>query len=505
MSEWNPRWNNPRGIIERIFIRGALTLDTPACFGSGDAEGTTDIPLLRDSLDPARPLLTGASIAGALRNFLREAEQGYGWDEDRRAKHKSVAEHLFGHLDDSKEDERAAVESWLMIDDAIGRLPAKYPIEIRDGVAIDPRRRVAETDSKTGRGAKYDVELLAAGTRFELSLEFWRMEGNQNMLDALVCALQGLEDGKISLGLRKKRGYGRCHAGEWRVWRYRMNSIDGLMGWLNHTGEGGECGNRIADCFRDACEFKDNRRHLRIEAEFELDGSLLIRADVGGVADMVHLRSARDGQLKPILSGTSLAGVVRARALRIASTIHGPDAARAFIDDMFGRRRTGQDSPPTGSLVSFDEVVIENDPVVDLVQSRVKIDRFTGGAYPQALFNQQPAFSAPGRPATLKIGITLRRLYDDKVDDYEARAGLLLLVLKDLWTGDLPLGGESSVGRGRLRGVRMTVEDPQIKGSVERRQDGALHIAGQDSLESCVARFRDWKPFDQHAAQEEAG
>jgi hypothetical protein len=31
--------------------------------------------------------------------------------------------------------------------------------------------------------------------------------------------------------------------------------------------------------------------------------------------------------------------------------------------------------------------------------------------------------------------------------------GLLLLLLKDLWTGDLPIGGESSIGRGRLQGI----------------------------------------------------
>jgi CRISPR/Cas system CSM-associated protein Csm3 (group 7 of RAMP superfamily) len=36
--------------------------------------------------------------------------------------------------------------------------------------------------------------------------------------------------------------------------------------------------------------------------------------------------------------------------------------------------------------------------------------------------------------------------------DYEV--GLLLLLLKDLWTGDLALGGESSVGRGRLKGKK---------------------------------------------------
>jgi hypothetical protein len=35
--------------------------------------------------------------------------------------------------------------------------------------------------------------------------------------------------------------------------------------------------------------------------------------------------------------------------------------------------------------------------------------------------------------------------------------GLVLLLLKDLWTGDLPLGGEISVGRGRLKGKQATL------------------------------------------------
>jgi len=33
-----------------------------------------------------------------------------------------------------------------------------------------------------------------------------------------------------------------------------------------------------------------------------------------------------------------------------------------------------------------------------------------------------------------------------------AEIGLLLLVLKDVWTGDLSFGGEGGVGRGRLLG-----------------------------------------------------
>ena len=39
--------------------------------------------------------------------------------------------------------------------------------------------------------------------------------------------------------------------------------------------------------------------------------------------------------------------------------------------------------------------------------------------------------------------------------DYEV--GLLLLLLKDLWTGDLPVGSTSNIGRGRLQGKESTI------------------------------------------------
>jgi CRISPR/Cas system CSM-associated protein Csm3 (group 7 of RAMP superfamily) len=83
-----------------------------------------------------------------------------------------------------------------------------------------------------------------------------------------------------------------------------------------------------------------------------------------------------------------------------------------------------------------------------LVQNRVAIDRFTGGAYETALFSEQPIFGGPDSRLTIRL-----RIINPK--DYEI--GLLLLLLKDLWTGDLALGGESSVGRGRLQGIEATL------------------------------------------------
>jgi CRISPR/Cas system CSM-associated protein Csm3 (group 7 of RAMP superfamily) len=84
-----------------------------------------------------------------------------------------------------------------------------------------------------------------------------------------------------------------------------------------------------------------------------------------------------------------------------------------------------------------------------LVQNRVSIDRFTGGTRDGALFNEQPLFGDAQSVVTVDL-----QLEEPK----EHEIGLLLLLLKDLWTGDLPLGGEISVGRGRLQGKNCEIE-----------------------------------------------
>ena len=68
------------------------------------------------------------------------------------------------------------------------------------------------------------------------------------------------------------------------------------------------------------------------------------------ISYMVHLVSNRDGEVKPVLSGTSLAGAMRARALRIAKTVRSDADAEKLVDAVFGpskipelnQRRQGQ-------------------------------------------------------------------------------------------------------------------------------------------------------------------
>ena len=73
----------------------------------------------------------------------------------------------------------------------------------------------------------------------------------------------------------------------------------------------------------------------------------------------------------------------------------------------------------------------------------------------------------------------------------DSEIGLLLLLLKDLWTGDLPLGGESSVGRGRLTGEWATATIDDNEWTFQADETGRLTIVGGNptDLEQYVQGF----------------
>jgi CRISPR/Cas system CSM-associated protein Csm3 (group 7 of RAMP superfamily) len=120
------------------------------------------------------------------------------------------------------------------------------------------------------------------------------------------------------------------------------------------------------------------------------------------------------------------------------------------------------------------------------VQTRVKIDRFTGGAFESALFTEQPLVGKPD--SEVKLHLTLRVPHNETPK--ESELGLLLLLLKDLWTGDLPIGGESGIGRGRLKGKEATFSVGSEKWGFKESPDGTLAINGNaNQLEDFVKAF----------------
>lgn len=453
-----------RPITKRIIVQGTLILDTPTCLGSGDADSPTDLVLLKDSISD-HALLTGSSIAGALRNYLREYEHGYGTGEQECDR----ATVLFGGTRCADDGE----QSPLIVNDAIS---SKIPtVELRDGVEIEGTTGTAK------KGQKYDLELLAAGTEFLLCFELLieqkqdpkeQQNYEDRLVKSLALALRGLELGEIGMGMKKRRGFGRCKVKAWQGWQFDLTQDDKRLEWLllhhwcTELSPERETYSSIATALGVSLDEEEDRRdRFLIHATFKLVGSLLIRSgqdSTGRAPDVVHLKSHRPGKsdAESVLSGTSLAGVLRHRAERIVNTLHEANQhiTQEIVNDIFGfvkdkktskqpeDNETKKKSDAKASRLVVHEKVIKD--ATELVQNRIAIDRFTGGAYHGALFDEQPIFG--GDETLVTIELELR-----KPEEYEI--GLLLLLLKDLWTSDLPVGGESSIGRGRLQGKDATL------------------------------------------------
>jgi CRISPR/Cas system CSM-associated protein Csm3 (group 7 of RAMP superfamily) len=466
-----PRWQDARRVARRVVVGGELRLTSPCHLGGADPAATSDRPVLRD--ETGRPYLPGTTLAGLLRAALGE-------DEGRA---------LFGGA--SGDDE--GLQSPLIVDDA--PVTSLVPTELRDGVKIDGAEGVA------GDKTKFDIELLPAGTRFTVRFELVLPgdERDQAILGSFVQLLGLLESGDVRLGARSTRGLGACDVpagpSRWWVEDLRVSRRDGLLKWL---GQGREeaLGAPWPRVERHACP---SAREVavalgcslpgaapgaarRIRVTLEVAGSLIIRS--GGhapaEADNVHLHrldvdEGGTSTWRPVLPGTSLAGVLRHRCLRIAQTLErqGSEGGGAkLVARMFGELSRA-------SRVRVPEVPVEGGRL--LRHTRLRIDPWTGGALESFLFTEDAWYGG-----TVDLEIELQPRHGEGL--MGAERALLLLALRDLATGDLCVGGESAAGRGRLRpppgGEFATTTEPRA--TLRLMDDGSVDV---DPPEAFAADF----------------
>ncbi|HDL01100.1 MAG TPA: hypothetical protein ENH23_02595, partial [candidate division Zixibacteria bacterium] len=197
--------------------------------------------------------------------------------------------------------------------------------------------------------------------------------------------------------------------------------------------------------------YKYSSDTFRIEFDFVIKDSLIIRHYSSNPAesDSAHIRS----EGKNIIPGSSIKGAMRSRAERILKTLAVEDQTELF-SFLFGNSSTSDKDNGKrydGSIpsrIKINEVIIKQ-KVEANIQQRIKIDRFTGGTIDGALFDSMPIFSANHDIAN--------KLIVDLKDPIDAEIGLMLLILKDLWTEDLPIGGEKNIGRGILQGKKAVI------------------------------------------------
>jgi len=421
-----------RPLVARWTIQARLVLQSAAHLGGGPGD-MVDMLVLRDERS-GKPLLPGTSLAGALRSHLADVLAGYRSPEDGRVAC------LFGG---ARGDDLGG-QSPLIVFDSLGELPEAAMVEIRDGVQIDPMWGVAE-DKK-----KFDFEVLPAGTSFVLRFDLLisSQDEEQDLVNLLVTTLEGLASGEIALGARRSRGLGAARAEQWRAKRYDLTTKNGWLEWVLSDHDLPLPQSELLPSPAEACKkawcgfrprvFEDRRERMVADLELHVEGPLLIRSapTAAGAADVVHLHSGG----RAVLPGTSLGGALRSHAVKIARLMRG-EAGERLVTELFGPRLEGtssEDFQPVASKIRVSESFIEDSQ--ERRQTRIAVDRFTGGVIKGALFDE--GIVTKGR---FRILLELRNPTDEE-------EGLLVLLIRDLLSGEIPVGGGASVGRGVFKG-----------------------------------------------------
>ena len=324
---------------------------------------------------------------------------------------------------------------------------------MRDGVSIDEITATAIEHHKfdyeaVGRGAKGDF-------RAEITLRGIHETGEraERTKDAIESLALRLAAG-FSLGAHTAKGFGAVHVKDLATYRYDFKNKDHVRAWLGSEEK------RESLVKPEACE-RQGKPYAKddcvLEAKFALKSSLLVRDYERAGSVKVEGRAEKETSVQALMlrendhwliPGASIKGALRHRAAEILRKL---DIDSTLLDRMMGPSLDRIKEKPDEkwkSRLLVSEVRLE-DGVAARLQTRVRIDRFTGGKIATGLFTEAPVWQTEKERAVLSMRLVL---HEPKEEERAWQIGLLLLLLKELSLGRLALGGEKGIGRGVLEG-----------------------------------------------------
>ena len=436
----NEEKTNDAAIIARIVMEGKLVVVSPICIGDGSGEESRsndkDIKVQKNK--QGDPFIPGTSMCGVLRCFAEE-----NMDVDINL--------LFGGSSDD------ADQSVLQIYDTVLK---EASLSYRDGVAINYYTGVAND------GSKYDYEIVDKGEgifRLEAVIRQKHIQKKDEIRKAVVTIKNKLIEG-IQIGAMTAKGLGMVELHDVNLGYFDLesNEADVKAWFMSPEVDGISASDRMQD---EMDEDTSNEVPL-FEGEFELRSTMIIRTDNMDIPedennhiDKVFLKNSSG---KYVVPGSSLKGVLRHQAQYILEKLwkDNEDLVKKFLNNLMGYSVNIENRKKSRFYV-YESVL--NDTVQEKINTRNRIDRITGGVMAHALFTTVPVYQREtGKPA-IKIKYYIKpesgRQETDCNNSY-AEIGLALLLFRDLWQGRIAIGGETSVGRGTLKGIsgKFTIE-----------------------------------------------
>ena len=426
---------NEESVKGKIVLEGTFVLDAPLLIGMGGNGAGQDVDDEVLKTTAGQPFIPGTSLAGALRDFMT-AENALGMRL------------LFGTEAAYERQHNAAWQSSIRIDDI--KLN-NVEIVVRDGVSLD------EITGTAIEHHKFDYEAVGSGATGKFFAEITQRGIHERYEDAMKEAVDLLAHrlaAGFSLGAHTAKGFGEIHVGELKVYRYDFKNPDHVRAWLGSEGKSEALVEPEVYERQKGFYAKDD---CVLEAKFALKSSLLVRdyeraLKVKTAGRMDEETSVQALMLREndhwLIPGASIKGALRHRAAEILRKL---DIDSTLLDRMMGPSLDCIKEKPEEkwkSRLLVSEVRLE-DGVAARLQTRVRIDRFTGGKIATGLFTEAPVWQTEKERAVLSMRLVL---HEPKEEERAWQIGLLLLLLKELSLGRLALGGEKGIGRGALEG-----------------------------------------------------
>lgn len=387
----------------------------------------------------------------------------------------------------------------LRLDNPLLPLPAtKHPLpDATAGTAVTQGIRIDPVTGTVADKFLWSYEYAPAGSRFKLSAEVVPPIGVQITEDDTRELLRGLlqvgQSPALAIGHATTKGMGLA-----RVTIDEVRTLDdaAFAAWVREPAKSPR---DAAAAQKGLIPESGPPASVALTCDLEFPFGLVVgepflsqakrrggdAGDRRGTAATANQQYARDVAGRPLIRGSSLKGLLRAHASRImaaalVSQPHGTAqeaaaAARSAVQGLFGSH-----ARKAGISVSEARWLASTATTEDVLRTFVAVDRLTGGAADQKLYDALVA-----NACNMRCQITALR----PLEPWER--GLLLHVLRDALDGDLAVGWGKSKGLGAFRVSRASDGKTVVDSSVALRQLAREN----ETLRSNLAAF------DQHVAK----
>ncbi len=447
----------------RLLSRITLEALSPLVIGSGNKNIKTDSVVAKDVNE--LPYIPATTLAGLIRHSLPEEEQrkwmGY------QTKEESCGSQLI--LSEAKilSENGKPIDGLSNKEDAVKQLCHQLPI--RQHVRIN-HQGVAE------KNGKFDEEIVPKGMRFCFEMELISEEGDNEIMDKILSTIQS---NGFRIGSGSRSGFGQISIISILHKKLNLSTPEDLKLYLSKSSSL----ENIWEGFEPYTPaVNTNTDYIHYELTLQPTDSMFFGAGFGNeCSDMTFVREPViqwdnddraciiEKEKVILIPGSTVKGALAHRTAYHYNKLKGCFADGKSADELqdhvgknnkavrllFGSEgdKRGKDKK-RGNILISDVTQTQTEELEKKVLNHVKIDRFTGGAVPGALFSEEVLYS-PENSFTLELLLYKAAITEDKKDkeDKEKALKAFETALTDLCKGYLPLGGGVNRGNGTFKGI----------------------------------------------------